>query len=213
MKHRDSTNRNFFTVWKLFSSFCLRLDRKPVTWEDCLVLFVGYLVDSGKQSSTVQSYISAIKDVLRDDGFRINEDKYLLSSLTRACKLINDQIRTRLPIQKGMLGVILQRLTVMFQDQPYLATLYRTLVSTAYFSLFRVSELTQDTHPVLTKDVHVAKNKRKLLFILWTSKTHDKGSKPQMIKISSSSMHNKQNIGGKKNANQEVSLPCPYALL
>ena len=69
--------------------------------------------------------------------------------------------------------------------QVYLATLYQALFSTAYFGLFRVGELTTRTHPVLARNVHIGSNKRKMLLLLQTSKTHGKGNKPQLIKISS----------------------------
>ena len=85
-----------------------------MSWEDRITLFVGYLIQEGKQSSTVKSYVSAIKTVFRDDGFKIQEDKYLISSLTKACCLINDQFRTRLPIQKGMLVVLLEKVEEIY---------------------------------------------------------------------------------------------------
>ena len=101
-KHRSSTKHNYYTVWKIFSKFYLRLDRKPKTWEDRIVLFIGYLIDNNKQSSTVKSYISALRAVLKEDGKKLDEDLFLVTSLTRACKFVNDRVRTRLPVQKGL---------------------------------------------------------------------------------------------------------------
>ena len=98
-QYRSSTRHNYYVVWKLFNKFFIRLDQKPDTWKDRLTLFVGYLIDNEKQSSTVKSYISAIKAVLREIGIKLNYDQSLILSLTRACRLVNDQIRTRLPIQ------------------------------------------------------------------------------------------------------------------
>ena len=178
--------QNYHCVWRVFNEFFLRLDYKPKSWEDRLVLFVGYLVNEKKQSSTIKSYISAIKAVLKMDGIFINEDRYLLTSLTRACMLENDRVRTQLPIRKDMLLLILKNVSNIFPEQPYLIRLYRALFSTAYLGLFRIGELASGTHPVLAKDVHVAMNKKKMKFILHTSKTHWKNNKPQVIKISSS---------------------------
>ena len=93
-------------------------------------MFVGHLIQNNKQSSTVKSYISAIKAVLRECDIDIQEDQYLLASLTRACKLQNDQVRTRLPNQKGMLGMILRQLEVSFEQYPYYLLLYQTIFST-----------------------------------------------------------------------------------
>ena len=58
----------------------LRLDHKPDNWGDRLILFVGHLIENKKQSSTVRSYISAIKSVLRKDDQEVIEDEYLLSA-------------------------------------------------------------------------------------------------------------------------------------
>ena len=71
-----------------------------------LALFVTHLVHENKQSSTVKSYMSAIKAVLSNNGCTdINEDEFLIGSLTRACRLKNDRVIHRLPIQKGMLAI------------------------------------------------------------------------------------------------------------
>ena len=179
------------------------------------MLFVGHLVDTKRQSQTVRSYISAIRNVLRDEGVILQEDNFLLNSLMRACRLCNDKVHTRLPIQKGMLSVLIKFIRVAFNErgQSYLATLYSTMLSTAYYGLFRVSELTKDKHNVLARNVQIAKNKKKLLFMLRSSKTHGEESPPQIIKISSSSH---QQIGAKKAERQvnDQSLHfCPYQLL
>ena len=222
-QHRDSTKRNYYTVWKLFNKFFLRLDYKPDTWEKRIILFLGYLIQTRKQSSMVKSYLSAIRAVLKSVNVNLNEDIYLISSLTKACRLKNDRVRHRLPIQKGLLKLILARLREEFNDSnlPYLATLYQTLFITAYFGLFRVGELTKGSHPVLAADVHIGQNKQKFLFVLRSSKTHTKGNKPQMVKISSTrslahqgdTSHTSKSSRMKSSKPKETELPCPYRLL
>ena len=184
-QHRDSTKHNYYTIWKVFNAFILRLDKKPSDWESRLTLFVAFLVHNNRQSSTVESYISAIKAVLKSSNIAIREDKYLLCSLTRACHLQNDCIKTRLPIQRSMLGVLIRQIDTHFGSQPFLCCLFKALYSTMYFGLLRVSEVASGVHSVLARDAHIGKNKRKFLFVLRTSKTHGKNSPPQMIKISS----------------------------
>ena len=72
----------------------------------------------------------------------------------------------------------------MFGNQPYLACLYQTLLAIGYYGLFRVGELTSSSdHTILASNVHVAKNKEKILILLYSSKTHAKESPPQKIKI------------------------------
>ena len=66
-------------------------------------------------------------------------------------------------------------------------------------------------HAIKVADVHIGKNKQKLLFILCTSKTHDKGSKPQQIKISS--IAKVQGIHSTQTVKCEIKAICPYQVL
>ena len=184
-RNRESTRNNYHAIWRLFSKFVLKLDKKPESWEDRIYLFLTYLVNSGKKSSTVRSYFSALKAVLQDDDikFQIDENSILLKSITRACKLTNDRVKTRLPIHLKLLEVLLFEVERLFATQPYLCTLYQALLSMAYYGLFRIGELVNSDHVAKAKDVLIAVNKRKLLFILFSSKTHGKESRPQKIKI------------------------------
>ena len=53
----------------------------------------------------------------------------------------------------------------------------------AYYGLFRIGELTQSQHQIKAKDIHIRMNKKKILVVLYSSKTHDKKSWPQKVKI------------------------------
>ena len=159
-QYRDTTKKNYYTIWKIFSNFFIKLDQKPMEWADRLTLFVGYLIENRHQSSTVKCYILAIKAVLKDCDIEVRQDQYLLSSLTRACRLCNDQVRTRLPIQKGLLGIILRQIDIKWPSQTYLAALYKAIFSTMYYGLLRISEIAGQ-HPILARDIHIGKNKSK----------------------------------------------------
>ena len=74
------------------------------------MLFTGFLVNSGLMSSTVKTYISAIKGILLESNINLNADEFTLNSLTRACKLQNDRIITRLPIGKDLLQLIIKEI-------------------------------------------------------------------------------------------------------
>ena len=137
-----------------------------------MILFIGHLISEGKKSTTIRSYVSAIKAILQVEGFKIQEDTYLLNALTKACKLHDDIVMTRLPIRLGMLRVILKIVGQEYDTQPYLRSLYQALFSTAYFGLFRIGEITQSPHVIKACDVHLAKNKKKVMFVLRSSKTH-----------------------------------------
>ena len=173
-------------MWKLFNEFFIRLDIKPNNWEDRIVLFSGYLIDNDKKSLTVKSYISVIKAVLEADDVEVNENRYLINSLTRACCYRSNKVRTRLPIRKNLLFMLMDKIPTVFQgEQPYLITMYKALFITAYFRLFRVGEIMKSQHVLKAKDVKIAENQRKIKFIFRMSKTHWKNMKPHVIKISS----------------------------
>ena len=216
--NRSSTRANYYSIWRSFNQFFVRLDTKPDNWEDRLVLFVGYLISQRHKSSTIKSYISAIKAVLKEDGEEINENTFLLKSLTKACKLVNDQVRTRLPIRKQLLKVLVDKIPKLFdkQQQPYLEILYKAVLVTAYFGLFRIGEVCHSQHAIKARDVHIGKNKKKLMFILHTSKTHWKNVKPQIVKINSADF----DATGNKLRNKDIccqtasAIPfCPFKIL
>ena len=95
------------------------------------------------------------------------------------------------------------------RNQPFLGTLYCTLFSTAYYGLFKVGQLTAGNHPVLAKDVHVGYNKKKMLFVLHTSKTHNRSALPQLIKISSTMKKDRES----NTVMQREPNNCPFELL
>ena len=164
-------------------------------------------MDQKKQSRMIKSYISAIKAVLKENKIHIAEDSYLITSITRACKIHNDRLMIRLPIQKEMLQLLIQNVDSAVETngsaQPYLQKLFKALFMTAYFGMFRVGELTLSNHNIKAKDVHIGENKDKMLFILHTSKTHGRGDKPQSVKILAKSR-------GKKSKGIEI---CPFRIL
>ena len=191
----------------------MRLDRRPASWEDRLVLFTAHLINENKQSATIRSYLSAMRTVLKQEGVVLHEDQFLITSLTKACKLCNDKLKLRLPIQKGMLSIIIRKTKQYFEvdrNQPYLSVLFQTIFTVAYFGLFRIGELAYSEHSVRAQDVFIGTNKKKFLFILRSSKTHNKETRPQSIKVSSqrrlSSSYKAQNT-------EQLSVPCPYQLL
>ena len=182
---RNSTKANYLSVWRNFNAFIIKLDRRPDSWEQRICLYGAYLIDTGVQSGTLRSYYSAIKAILRDDNYIVDDDKVLLTSLAKACRLINDKVKTRLPIRKRLMEMLLFEIQRIYENkQPYLEILFKTIFIIGYYGLFRIGELTSGSHPVKAADVHIGQNKNKLLFVLYTSKTHGWESRPQKVKIS-----------------------------
>ena len=186
MRHRNSTRENYFAIWRNFNQFFIKLDCKPNNWEDRILLYVAFLIKSKKKSTTIKSYMSALKAILVVNKIKVNENKYLLASLTRACQLKNDTIKHRFPIHKDLLSLLLKTIQEeigMKDNQPDLAVLYQAIFASGYYGLLRSGELTKSEHIIKAKDVHIGINKNKIMFMLHTSKTHNKGDKPQIVKI------------------------------
>ena len=186
-QHRDSTARNYLAIWRSFNKFVLCLDTQPRLWEDKTTLFLGYLIEKGMKSSTVKSYVSAIKKTSIIDGYKWDDKLVIVRALAKACHISNDRVTTRLPIHYGLLEMILFEVQRHFslKNQWYLEILYKTLFALCCYGMMRVGEVTRSPHVLKAKNVHLATNKNKLLLVLYTSKTHDKSNRPQKIKITS----------------------------
>ena len=166
------------------------------------MLFVASLIERGIQSSTLKSYISAIKGILIDNNYDWDDGRMLIQSLSRACRRVNDTLTVRLPIRLGLLEIILFEMQRFYQKQEYLTIMYQTIFCIAYYGLFQVSELTTGAHPIRASDIHIGTSKDKILFVLYSSKMHGKESRPQKIKI-------KANINKHHNNNKFF---CPFSL-
>ena len=181
---RDSTSQTYLRIWRSFNAFIIKLDTKLKSWEDRVTLYVGFLIEKGLQSSTIKSYVSAIKRILIDDGYEWDNTKVLLVSLTHACRLVNDKVRTRLQIQCGLLDLILFEVQRKFScRQYYLQCLYMALFALGSYGLMRVGEMTESQHVIKARNIHIAVNKNKILIVLYSSKTHSRAMRPQEIKI------------------------------
>ena len=88
------------------------------------MLFAAFLVDNKLKSSTVKTYVAAIKGILVENNVKISEDRFVLTSLTKASRIKNDHLILRLPIEKDFLHMILDECQHYFNtprnNQPYL---------------------------------------------------------------------------------------------
>ena len=112
-----------------------------------------------------------------------------MSALIQACKLRNDQLFIRFPIQRSLVHMILDKIDDCYlgRGQRYLARIYKTIILTGYYGLLRTGELTSGTHPVLACDTHIVKNKMKIQLLLRSSETHSTFDNPQRVTITTSS--------------------------
>ena len=212
---RDSTRKMYHRVRKLFGKFYSRLDVKPPTWEERITLFAGFLIENKLKSTTVKTYLSALRSVLAEDGHKLNEDLFLMNSLTHACILKNDQLTIRFTIYKELLHIIINEARTWFSliNQPYLQILVPALLMTGYYGLLRAGELTYSPHSILAKNVHIGTNKNKIMLMLRSSKTHSECDEPQVIKINSKPLTvERHTISAKFKQQHHYSL-CPFRTL
>ena len=157
-----------------------------ISWEERTALFGAFLVNTGIQSSTLKSYISVIKHIIRIDNYEWDDSKVFLNILIRGCKYQNNVIKTRMPIGKNLLEAILFELERIYPDQPYLEILYKAIFILAYYGLFRIGKLVSvnSDHAIKACNVHIGRDKDKILVVLFSSKTHGKASRLQQVKIS-----------------------------
>ena len=182
---RKSTIDTYLRIWHNFNKFVLNLDVIPKSWEQRATLYVTFLIEHGRQSSSIKSYISAIKKLLMIGGYKWQDDQLMLSSLTKACRLENDRVYVCFPIQCSLLELMLFEVGRIYHDQAYLQKLYKAVFALSYYVMMRIGEITESPHVLLARNVHIATNKDKMLLILYSSKTHGLNSRPQKIKIMS----------------------------
>ena len=175
-KNRNNTRQTYFRIWRSFNDFVIRLDIKPNSWEERTSLFLAYLIENGAQSATIKTYKSAIKCILCEDNYAWDENKILITALTKACKLKNDVFHTRLPIKIRLLELMLYEIQRIYVKQPYLDILYKTIFALSYYGMLRIGEVTASEHVIKAKNIHVAQNKQKILLVLYSSKTHGRES-------------------------------------
>ena len=125
----------------------------------------------------------------------------------------NNRVTTKLPIQKGLLTLILKHIAGIYSTQPYLKIMYQALFITSYFGLCRIGELTSGTHPVLAPDVHIAGNKEKFKLVLRSSKTHTRSDKPQVIKVESDYLQDHSEIPASVHSKPSIIQLSPYEYL
>ena len=103
--------------------------------------------------------------------------------LLGGCRQLNDNLLVRLPIKLRLMEMILFELERIFVNQPYLEILYKAMISLGYYGLLRVGELAWGSHTIKACNIFIATNKKKILLMLYSSKTHDHKNHPQKITI------------------------------
>lgn len=177
--------RVYKTAWDAMNTFYCKLDKKPKPWEQRKALYIAYMIKNRYEKATIQTYIAGIKYILRNIlHVDVDDNAFRFTALVKAAHYKNNKVNLRMPIKINLLNRILEEIPKIpwFANQPHLIALYRAMFVSAYYSLLRIGEMT-GKYAVQSKNVHLAKNKQKAQFRLWTSKTLKWGSWPDDIKI------------------------------
>ena len=118
---------------------------------DQIILFVGYLSNSGFASASITSYTSAIGYIHKLLNLPDPTGQFMVQKLLSACNKVNNSVDTRLPITISILQRLVQALDHTVST-PYLRQLFKAMYSIAFFGLMRLGEITQDTN----KDVSLS---------------------------------------------------------
>lgn len=184
LKH--STRKSYKRTWNRFNKFISKFNLIPPKWEDRIIVWAAHLADHRKSSSTIKSYVSAIRYCLSLDGIKVPHSNCELSAIIQAARQMNDRLYVRLPIQKDLLKLILNFIHTSYiegRGQSYLGSLLKCAYALAYHGMMRISELTQGEHILKAKDVIYATNKWKITVYLRSSKTHTTADQPQVITV------------------------------
>ena len=185
----------------------------PQTWEERTSLYCTFLTkNSDIQSSTMRSYVSAIKSKVTSDGYKWNDEAVSLAALVGSCKLANDRVLTRLPIGKGLLSQITFEINRKYWSKDF-ETIYLKVMYTAgfimgYYGMMRIGEITNSEHVAKAKDVHRAEQRNKILIVLYSSKTHGVEARPQEIKITPDNRN--ENFCPVEQMNKYLDIRPPY---
>ena len=155
-KYVPVTRKMYHRAWVSFNKFVISLDRIPPTWEEKLALFLACLVQERRPPGTIKSYKSAIKAVLCDNGLELDDNQLQLAAVIKACKYMDRSVMVRLPIQRGLLRMTLDRIKDHYyrKAQVYLSNLYCAMVMTAYYGLFWIGEIAEGPHVIHFLDMH-----------------------------------------------------------
>lgn len=186
MHIKESTRKSYHRTWVRMNRFISGFDILPPMWEDRMEIWAAHLANNKKHSATVGSYMSAIRHVLATDGIIVSRKNFRLAMIIKTCKLHNDVLYIRLPLQKKLLNRMIQFINYHYEcnlGQVYLAAWLKTALVLGCYGLMRISEITKGEHALLACDVNYAKNKRKVTLYLRSSKTHTRSDQPQIIHI------------------------------
>ena len=81
------SKRTYYQAWHNFNNFIIYLDGWPETWEERLVMFTTNLIEVGHPEPTIRSYVSAVKEILKEDGVEIDNNSVELTAIFKIVQI------------------------------------------------------------------------------------------------------------------------------
>ena len=86
---QPSTKHTYKQAWYNFNDFLICMDKMPDSWNDRICLFVPQLIVEKHPPPIIQSYVSAVKAILREEGVEIEDNSVALAALIHSAKHVN----------------------------------------------------------------------------------------------------------------------------
>ena len=151
-----------------------------------IILFISYCFDLGYSPSSISTYISGIGCYHKLCNLKDPTAVFIVKKLLEGCRRSRPRTDVRAPITKLILQKICSNLPLICYSS-YETCLFRAAYLTAYFGLFRVSEIVfsnpmQPGRPLQGSDVKVINNPKSLTISVTASKTNQAGP-PTVVRI------------------------------
>lgn len=179
-----NTQLAYNTAVNTFSTF-RRLYNLPTTWPIPLqhvIWFITYLFEKSYSSKTIHTYVSGLSFYHKINCWYNITEVFLVRKLLEGCRRNRPSVDNRAPITISMLIDFCKILPNVTYSE-FETSLFRAIFTTAYFGLFRVSELVfsvVDNRSILFKDIKLEANY--VMITIRISKNNQYG-KPVTLKI------------------------------
>lgn len=139
-----NSHRAYDSAWQAYVVFCNDICSEPTLpiSRQQLMLFIAHLSISGKQASTISSYISGLAYIHKSKNFVDPTDCFVVRKLIEGCRRDNPPVQDiRRPLTLDMLSHAIAGTTTVCSSL-YEACLFRAAMLVAFYGLLRVGEFT-----------------------------------------------------------------------
>ena len=196
-----STRQVYSRAWALFQECMLSINQPQISVSNLplsmakILIFLTYLKIQGFASSTITTYVSAIGYVHKFHSVTDPTASFVVQRCLAAVNKHFGSADARLPITQFLLSRLILA-TDNIITSSYQATLFKAMLSVAFYGLFRIGEITVQKSGDISLLFENIKIHQDRIVIKITTFKNNKSSQPFEIVL-----HNQSNV------------TCPYSLL